>query len=1151
MIPSTNSKLLVAEDWKKIYQSYRNADFKSYDFETIRRTMIQYLQENYPEDFNDFIDSSEYIALIDLIAYLGQNLSFRIDLNARENFLETASRRDSILRLAQLVSYIPKRNVPASGFLKITALSTTDSVLDSSGNNLANTTIAWNDSTNNNWYQQFNAILNSAMEGSYVFGKPYDRQTIGGILTEQYRINSANTDVPIFSFLKNINGTNMNFEIVSSSFLNSTSVYEETPEPGNSFGLLYRNDNQGASSGNTGFFAYFKQGTLGLASFNIDTPVPNEIIGINTPNINDNDVWLWQLDNSGKYTTMWEKVPAVSGSNIIYNSLSNDVRNIFSVTSRDQDQIDLNFADGSFGNLPKGRFSLIYRQSNGLTYTIKPQQMTGISVEIPYYNKNNQSHILTMTLGLQYTVSNSSSAESNSSIQSKAPQAYYTQNRMVTAEDYNIAPLAISNSVVKVKSVNRTTSGISKYFELSDVSGKYSKTNIFAADGILYKNTHELNFEFTFANKNEIFAVMKEKVEPIIASTALRSFYFDQYDRPNLSAINLSWRQVNKSSGSSRGYFYDTEKRYPAKVSSYATSDAKYISVGSLIKFVAPTTTIENVEYQQYFSDKGNLVTTQSPTTRKYIWTKVVQIIGDGTASGTGILTDGTGPIIVSNVIPAGAIPVAVIPKFVNVISYSFESELVALCLSQRNFGISFDKIDRSWFIVADTNLDLVSNFNLEYQGDLTNSGKDSSWLIAFTWTGTSYKVRYRILDYIFESDKETAFFIDSNSVNFDYINNTIVKDQIDVLSINPAVIPLGAVNTSTYGSLGLDFKWQIDSPVIEADGYVEPKKVKISLYDYNNVGQITDPDTFDRIVEPMTTDPITGYLNKFVYFEKNADGLRYQLTTSTIYTAPTEVGIENITPVDGDLFYFYNQSGGVVKRYSDAAINSGLSPWIYEPNYFAFPGRSGLKFHYTHNSSENRRIDPSKSNIVDVYILTSDYDLQYRTWLSKGSGSEPLAPTSQSLEQSFSSSLSSIKTISDEIVFQPVKYKVLFGSNASVSLQATFKAVRNSTIPTSDNDLKTKILDAINNFFSLENWDFGQQFNFSELSTYVMNTLTPNITNFVIIPKVNNFGGLYEISCLSNEIFISGATVDNIEIIDAITASQLNTTMIITNSGS
>ena len=155
MIPSTNSKLLVAEDWKKIYQSFRNADFKSYDFESLRRTMIQYLQENYPEDFNDFIESSEYIALIDLIAYLGQNLSFRVDLNARENFLETAQRRDSILRLAQLVSYVPKRNIPASGFLKLTAISTSDNVIDANGINLSNTVVGWNDSTNPNWYQQF------------------------------------------------------------------------------------------------------------------------------------------------------------------------------------------------------------------------------------------------------------------------------------------------------------------------------------------------------------------------------------------------------------------------------------------------------------------------------------------------------------------------------------------------------------------------------------------------------------------------------------------------------------------------------------------------------------------------------------------------------------------------------------------------------------------------------------------------------------------------------------------------------------------------------------------------------------------------------------------------------------------------------------
>ena len=124
------NRLLVAEDWTKIYQAFQQADFKSYDFETLRRTMVAYLQENYPDDFNDFVESSEYVALIDLIAYISQALSFRVDLNARENFLETASRRDSILRLARLINYNAHRNKTSTGLLKIDSLSTTQDVYD-------------------------------------------------------------------------------------------------------------------------------------------------------------------------------------------------------------------------------------------------------------------------------------------------------------------------------------------------------------------------------------------------------------------------------------------------------------------------------------------------------------------------------------------------------------------------------------------------------------------------------------------------------------------------------------------------------------------------------------------------------------------------------------------------------------------------------------------------------------------------------------------------------------------------------------------------------------------------------------------------------------------------------------------------------------
>jgi hypothetical protein len=116
--------------------------------------------------------------------------------------------------------------------------------------------------------------------------------------------------------------------------------------------------------------------------------------------------------------------------------------------------------------------------------------------------------------------------------------------------------------------------------------------------------------------------------------------------------------------------------------------------------------------------------------------------------------------------------------------------------------------------------------------------------------------------------------------------------------------------------------------------------------------------------------------------------------------------------------------------------------------------------------------------------------------------------------------------------------------------LRATFKAVINPSSTASKNNIVSRILSAINTFFALENWESGQSFYFSELSTYVMNLLSPDITNFIMVPTVNNFGSLYEINCQNNEIFISGATAADIEVISAVTASQLNTDFIVTNAG-
>ena len=211
--------------------------------------------------------------------------------------------------------------------------------------------------------------------------------------------------------------------------------------------------------------------------------------------------------------------------------------------------------------------------------------------------------------------------------------------------------------------------------------------------------------------------------------------------------------------------------------------------------------------------------------------------------------------------------------------------------------------------------------------------------------------------------------------------------------------------------------------------------------------------------------------------------------------------------------------------------------------DYKVFVGRSKLKFQYRHSADEQSRIDPGVSNIMDLFVLTTGYDVIFRQWLAGSIPTKPLPPSSNEIYNMVAPSLNLIKSISDELIYHPVKYKILFGKLAEPGFQAQFKVIVNPGVVISANDVKTQILSAINTFFALGNFDFGDTFYFSELATYVMNKLTPNITNFVIVPTGNtlSFGGLYEITAGPDELFISGATVDNIDIVTAITPTIIN----------
>ena len=1118
-MPATDrqNRLLLAEDWRRVYQSFRNADFQSYDFDNLRRTMINYLRENYPEDFNDYIESSEYLALIDLIAYMGQNISFRIDLNARENYLELAERRESVLRLARLLSYNPKRNQAANGLLKVESVTTTEEILDSNNVNLANQTIVWNDPTNPDWYEQFVKVMNSTLPVNAKFGRPIKKDTADGIPTEQYRMLSTNAEVPVYSFSKNIDGRSVRFEVVSTDVVDKV-IQEEAPFPGNNFAFLYRDDGRGSASSNTGFFSHFREGSIDEGVFNITTPSTNQVVSIDAVNVNNTDVWLYKLDSFGAEQELWTRVDSVEGNNVVYNNLNKSINNIYSVLTRVDDRISLMFSDGVFGNLPKGSFRIFYRVSKNERVIITPDDMRGITVAIPYLSKTDKVETLTMTYELKYTVDNSTQSESNASIKQNAPATYYTQNRMVTGEDYQISPLAVSQEIIKVKSINRTSSGISRYFDLIDATGKYSKTNLYGTDGIIFKENLEPKTTFTFITKTDVEGAIVNTIQPILRDKKVRNYYYNNFPKISTVDLGITWTQLTKTTNLSTGYFKNSAD-VRSQLGSFTSSLLKLMVPGSLVKFLPPvgqsflnTDLVSNTGYQ---GKKGVV---------DYKWVKIAAVSGDGTITAT----TGAGPVSLNDIIPTGARLSEIVPGLAGSLEADVSTQLIDQVFAYKTFGLRYSTDTRSWRIVTENNLNVSANFSTGKTGDISNQQLDASWMLLFETNGETYTIKHRGMRYIFESDQEMRFYFDKTDKIYNNLTGKIVKDKISVLNINTK--PDSALPFT------VNYDWELTEEYRDAEGYVDSKKIEITFFDSDDDGVVDDPDIFDTIVDE-TTNPLTKYIfQKKVTTTDGVEDFNYvSATTLGIIILSLEASLQALsTYTNGQLFYFTNNN--IFKTY-----NSTIGVLEQTTDYRARVGRDDLTFHYIHGADDSSRIDPSASNLIDTYILTKSYDTDFRLFLN-GAGTLPLPPSSDALSLSYNSQLSKIKSLSDEIIYHPVKYKVLFGERADADLQATFKVVKNPDIVLNDNDIKSRIVSAINEYFALENWDFGDKFFFSEMANYVMSQMTPDLVTFIIVPNQTSlvFGSLYEIKSESDEIFISGATVDNVDVIDAVTATRL-----------
>lgn len=1122
------------ESWKDTYEKYQTVvNFVAGDYESLKDVIRYYITVQNPENYNDWSESSEVGMFANGLSYLGESIHYRVDLNAHDVFPTTTERKQSLLNFTKMLSYSPTRNICANGIAKLTSISTTQTVTDMLGKSLKDVTVTWNDATDEDWLEHFLLIMNSAFAVNNPFGKPLKKEVIDSVTTQMYQMNNTTNVNSVYSFTSLVNGNSQNFEVVNADIDNVLKVVKErTPTPEQAFHILYRNDGTGNASKNTGFFVFWKQGVLNYEYITFNKKIENNSYELNANNINEYDVWVQEVDSStGLLKENWTKIN--NNEYLDYNNTDNEVRNIYKIETQDNDSVIIRFSDGNFGTIPYGTFRFWYRVSQGnMNLFIKPSDIKNVSVKIPYKSNDTTDenvYYLTMTFSVQdiLHINQSVVQEQMEDIRERAPKVYSTQNRMVSGQDYNEYPLIYGSIVKKCKSILRTYSGNSRYVQFNEGSGTYQDLNILAEDGYLYKTNEIENNDIMIDVSTKSKNIVQNNILPILNSISMENYYYDHYKTENVSFLSAFWEEeYTQGANLSYGHFINDSKNV-----------ISYLDIKNHLKV-------------------GNLVCFRNMETNEEKWVSIISVEYDEITYSSYIIginevLEGDNWKMIEYYYP-----------FKTSFDVDVQNDIIECLDNKTSFGLNYDEKNGVWKIIDSNDLEI------------------KEWLIKIEMkTSDVYSISSQSLKYIFGSENTATFFFNTDIKISD--EEFATKDYIKVLAIN---------------GYDTDYYWKPCQTIKYVDGYIDSRKVIVYGYNSDKDETIDNPMEFSKITNNKLENLyfINGEYNSSVieidswWNNTNQSGLYYCKKSGTIFVAgtklPKDVTIKKtvklsngktliatpLNPVtfnkgeiydydvvdDGHkvVFKWQSQIDPSVEEdelieFKDTTIDNELAYWdtrnlvmtSYDKSIWnTKSGLGKLKFIWQHYASIKHLIDPCPTNIIDMYVLTTQYYNEVQEWLNNGKQGEfPKAPTEVSLRSTFAN-LENYNMISDTMIWHPIKYKVLFGNQADKTLRASFRVIKSDSTVLSDNEIKKQVIDCIDEYFATMNP--GKKFFFTKLNAYVEKKIGENIGSMVIVPLYANdkFGNLFEINCDEDEIMLSSATIDDVQIISKISQSTI-----------
>ena len=86
----------------------RDIRYINRDFSTLRENLVQYSRTYFPNTYNDFSETSTGMLFMEMAAYVGDVLSFYLDNQIQETFIQKARQTTNLYALAYSMGYVPK-----------------------------------------------------------------------------------------------------------------------------------------------------------------------------------------------------------------------------------------------------------------------------------------------------------------------------------------------------------------------------------------------------------------------------------------------------------------------------------------------------------------------------------------------------------------------------------------------------------------------------------------------------------------------------------------------------------------------------------------------------------------------------------------------------------------------------------------------------------------------------------------------------------------------------------------------------------------------------------------------------------------------------------------------------------------------------------